>query len=566
MKPTNQAYGLEDKPPFLVGLFLGLQHVSIIAISFIFPVLLVRETGGNTNQATFLISMSMFAGGIGTMAMALKRGPVGAGWLCPQVSGPSFISASVMCVHAGGLPLVFGMTMFAGVVEALFSRIVHRLRFLFPAEITGLIVAMVGLTVVRLAGKNFFITDPLTHALDLHSLSVACITLGAMVGLNVWTKGKVKLFCILIGMTIGYLSAYALGCFPVADLLTALDRPLLWLPFAHHPGWSFDFALALPVAIAMLCSSLKSIGDLTTCQKINDVEWKRPDMGNIKKGILADALGCFTAGTCGGFPQSTSSTNVGLTIATGATSRYIAFFIGALLIALAFCPKLAAIFAVMPAPVVGATLIFALGFMVVAGFQIVMSRIIDARKTFVIGLPLIFGLTVDFMPEAFAQVPSLIRPIFSSSLSTATVLAVLLNLILRIGIKDKASLRLAPGTIHDKAIFSFMQQHGGAWAARPEIINRAAAVMNEYMEALGTKLTEGEYVKMTASFDEYNLNVEISHPGAAPELPEHAPPPENMLDQDGGQLLAGHLVRYWADKVTIRTDNNKTRTKLHFNH
>jgi len=458
------------------------------------------------------------------------------------------------------------MTMFAGAVEALFSRVVHRLRFLFPAEITGLIVAMVGITVIKLAGKNFFTMDPATGQVNLHALAVACITLCAMVGLNIWTKGKIKLFCILIGMTVGYLVAFALGQFTMADLTIALDRPLIWFPFTRHPGWDFSFTLALPVAIAVLCSSIKSIGDLTTCQKINDPDWKRPDMHNIQKGILADGLGCFSAGLLGGFGQSTSSTNIGLTIATGATSRYIAFFTGGVLFVLALCPKLAAIFAIMPAPVIGATLIFALGFMVVAGFQIVMSRIIDARKTFVIGLPLIFGLTMDLIPGLHEQAPHLLQPVLASSLSTATVMAVLLNLVLRLGVKSKATLKLTTGMNYSQAVFTFMHRQGGAWGARPEVVDRATGVMNEYMEAITETVATSDKVEMTVSFDEYNLNIDIQHDGQPPKFPDRPPTPEEMFEEGGTGLMAGYLVQFWTDRIAAKEKDGQAKVQLHFDH
>ena len=322
--------------------------------------------------------------------------------------GPSFLAASVLCVKTGGLPLVFGMTAFSGVIEALFSRVVDRLRVLFPTEVTGLIVAMVGITVVKLAGRNFLSLD---HAgnIGMEGFTVGAVTLLLMVSLNVWTKGKIRLFCVLIGMAGGYAAAMLAGELSIAEITEATAKPVLWNPFSHHPGWAFDANMILPVTIAMLCSGLKSVGDLTTCQKINDSEWKRPDLKNVQKGILADATGCLSAGILGGFGQSTSSSNIGLTIATGVTSRVVAWSTGLILIALAFCPKLSGIFAVMPPPVVGATLIFAVGFMIVAGIQIIMSRMLDARKTFVIGLSLIFGLMVDMLPEPFVNLHPLLQ-------------------------------------------------------------------------------------------------------------------------------------------------------------
>ena len=90
--------------------------------------------------------------------------------------------------------------------------------------------------------------------------------------------------------------------------------------------------------------------------------------------------------------QSTSSANVGLSIATGATSRRIGFACGGILIVLAFVPKLAVLFAIMPSPVIGALLFFAASFMIVAGVQILTSRMMDARKTFVVGVVSCLGV------------------------------------------------------------------------------------------------------------------------------------------------------------------------------
>jgi len=564
MKPASLLYGLDDKPPVLITILLGLQHVSIIAIGLVFPVILVRHIGGSEEQARFMVSMSMLAGGVGVIVQSLRRGPVGSGFLIPAVCGPSFLSASLLCVKTGGLSLVFGMTMTAGLVEASFSRILHRLRVLFPPEITGIIVAMVGISVIRVAGINLFGLQDGTYSPS--AVTVGFTTLAVMIGLNVWTRGNLKLFCILIGMTVGYLLSFFAGILTVEQLSAAAGAPLVWFPLAHHPGWSFSWAMVLPFAVAVLCSSLKSIGDITTCQKINQVDWKRPDIVSIKGGILADAVGCFSAGLFGGMGQSTSSTNIGLSIATGATSRVIAISTGALLILLAFLPKPAAFFAIMPAPVIGATLVFALGFMVVAGFQIIMSRMIDSRKTFVIGLSIIFGLMVDMLPEAFIGLPDWIQPVFASSLSASALFAVLLHLILRIGIRSTARLELVCDGGGATAVLDFFQRNGGAWAARPEVIDKAAAATSEYCELLGDDMA-GRKASISAHFDELNLQVVIEHPAPPPRLPQQAPPAELLATRpDLFGELAGFMVRSYADKVRSKTDGDRVITTLSFEH
>lgn len=564
LKPSNLIYGVDEKPPIWITCFLALQHISIYTIGLIFPVIIGHEIGATSEQTTYLVSMSMLAGGIGAIVQALPRGAVGSGYLCPQVCGPSFLSASILAARTGGISLMLGMTMGAGALESLFSRILRRLRFMFPTEVTGLIVAMVGISIIGVADSYFLAVGEADQA---RIIIISCLTLGIMVGLNIWSKGKLKMFCVLIGMVAGYVASYILGILTNIDLATISQAAPLSFPFLEHPGWSFNLYLVGPFLIAMLCSSLKSVGDLTTCQKINDVKWKRPDMGNISKGILADALGCFSAGALGGFGQSTSSTNIGLSIATGATSRFIAYVAGVMLMVLAFCPKLGAVFAIMPKPVMGATLIFALSFMVVAGMQIIMSRMLDARKTMVVGLSLIFGLSVDVMPDVFTKVHPWVQPIFTSSLSTATVSAVLLNLIFRIGIAKRVRITLEPGRDAPERIFTFMDRQGGAWGARKEVINKAEAAMTEFMEVVLEQKLVHDTVTMEVNFDEYNLDVDIWYRGRLIELPDFRPSPEELLEQPGalGQL-AGYLVKHYPDKVTVQEENGLCHIRLHFEH
>ena len=306
-KPQNLIYALNDRPSFWVTCFLGFQHVCIVAISFIFPVVIARSMGADQATTNHLVSMSMLAGGLGAIFQVLNRWGIGSGYLCPQVCGPSFLTASILAAKTGGLPLLMGMTTIAGLFETLFSRIMQRLRPLFPPEVTGLIVAMVGLTVIRIA-MNRFLGNPMGNGqTSAEELFVGIGTLAVMVGLNVWSKGKVKLFCILIGMTFGYVASWATGLLGTAQYSQVVKLNWLALPFEGFPGLDFDLHLLIPFIVAALCSNLKTVRDITTCQKINDASWVRPDMTNIRKGILADGLGCLSAGLLGGMGQSSSS-------------------------------------------------------------------------------------------------------------------------------------------------------------------------------------------------------------------------------------------------------------------
>lgn len=106
-------------------------------------------------------------------------------------------------------------------------------------------------------------------------------------------------------MVVGYVSSYIIGIIPHEDISSIKNADFFSLPYLSHMSWKLDFTLIIPFVIATLCSSLKTVGDLVTCQKINDADWKRPEMKSIAGGIFADGLGGIIPGLIGGFGQST---------------------------------------------------------------------------------------------------------------------------------------------------------------------------------------------------------------------------------------------------------------------
>ena len=566
-RPPNLTYSVDEIPPRWITVVLGLEHLCVVAISFVLPVVIVREIGGTTQQAEFMVNMSMLAAGIGTVLQGLHRGPVGSGYLCPMVCGPSYLSASLVAAQAGGLALVAGMTTIASLIVVGASRIMDHLRVLFPAEVVGLVVTMVGLTLLRLSVGNFLGLDDSGRMTGSTEVIVALITLATICGLNVWGRGFPKLACVVIGMAVGYAVAAAVGLLTQEHAATVARAPWVAFPFTEHPGFAFDVSLAVPFAVAAVCSLLKNVGDITTCQKINDADWQRPDMRNVRRGMLADGLGCLAAGLSGGHGLSGSSSNVGLSLATGATSRVVAYAAGGMLCVLAFCPKLSSVFAIMPAAVIGAVLVFAVSFMVIAGLQILTSRMLDGRKTLVVGLALLAGLSVDVLPDAVAQAPAWAQPLLHSSLSTATIVVIFLNLLFRIGIARRASQEVSPESDVTQQVFSFFERQGGLWAARKDIVTRAESAVAQLAEAIFEHHLATGPLRVEATFDELNLSVAVHYAGQSVPLPLAGPHPSELLERPEASLeLAGFLARRYADTAEVDSHGAEQTVRLGFAH
>jgi NCS2 family nucleobase:cation symporter-2 len=566
-KAANLVYGADDTPPLTVSALLGLQHVVVLTSGWVLVVVIVTTVGGTPEEVANVLRMSMIASGIATILQSLHNSPVGSGFLCPIGSGPAYVSASILAGRIGGLSAIFAMTALSGFVEGLLGRIVPRLRALFPPEVTGLVVTMVGMELVALACPRFLGFQEGGTGLTGRVAAVASVTLVAMIGPTIWGKGKLRLYPVLVGLFVGYVLAYFAGALHTDRLQEMFDAPMFSLPRKVDSGWSLHLSLLPAFLIGSLASTLKSVGDLTLCQKISDADWKRTDMQSVKGGIYAGAIGTGLSGLLGGIGQSTFSSNVGLSLATGATSRSIAVPCGILMILLAFLPKLAAFFAVMPDPVMGAILVYVACYMILAGIQVITSRMLDARRTFVVGIALIFGLSVDMVPGLYRDVPDVIQPLFSSSLSVSTVLVVLLNALFRIGITKRRSLELTPGVDGSQRIFEFMETQGSTWGARREVIMRATAALNEFVESAdGRGFVRGSAVA-DVSFDEFNLDLDIRYAGTLMEFPSRRPTADALLADDSAVAgLSGFLIRQYADRIKAEHTDGRCRVLMHFDH
>jgi NCS2 family nucleobase:cation symporter-2 len=212
-KPAGLIYGVDEHPPLTTAALLGLQHVFVMTSGWVLVVVIVTAIGGTQEEVASVLRMSMIASGIATILQSLPNSPVGSGYFCPISSSPAYVSASILAGKIGGLRLVFFMTLISGLFEALLARIVPRLRPLFPPEVTGLVVTMVGMQLVALGCPRFLGFQRGDSGPQGFVTAVATVTLAAMIVPTVWGRGKLKLYPVLVGLILGYLLAYFLGVF-----------------------------------------------------------------------------------------------------------------------------------------------------------------------------------------------------------------------------------------------------------------------------------------------------------------------------------------------------------------
>ncbi|MDM0035570.1 solute carrier family 23 protein [Variovorax sp. J22P271] len=566
-KPAGLIYGVDDTPPLGVNILSGLQHVGLMSIYLVYPVLIAQAAGASAEVAASLVSATLIALAVATLLQVITIGPIGSGFLCQPTSSVVYIVPSLVAARSGNLAAVFGMTMLAGLFEVALARVLPRLRPVFTPEITGLVVLLTGVSVgvvgLRTAlGGGPAATDPAEV-----DLLLGLGTLGLMVALNVWGRGALRVFSVLIGLLAGCAAGWMLGRFEAQEVARLSAAPLFATPLLGHVGWSFDAALVLPFLIGAVAAVLKVIGNVTTSQKANQVGWVRADMRSISRGVLADGLGSVVAGAIGAPGINSSSSAVGLATATGVASRCVGWSVAAILLVFAFVPKLGMLFNLVPRPVLGAALVFSSTFIVTNGLVIMTSRLLDARKTLVIGLAIVFGLAVEIFPGLLVVLPPALRPSFGNSLVFGTLVGLGLNLLFRIGLRRSVSMSVAPEAIDPEALEEFLDGQGAAWGARADVIERAKFNLVQSIETLAGSGVASGPLHVEASFDEFNLDLRVSYVGDQLELPEQRPSIEEIIESDHGERrLAGFLLRRFADRVTSRRAGERATVGFHFDH
>lgn len=564
-KPANIVYGLDEAPPPLVTAGNAVQHVALISINLVYPLLIFRLADVPVSGVASLIAVGLMVLGVGTFLQTLKLGPVGSGFLCPMTFTAAYLSPSLLAVKAGGLPLLFGMTVFAGMLESLFSRLLDRVRPYFPTEISGLVIFMIGIS-AGMAGLRLLLgvnAEPVTPA----EWSVAGITLASMVAFNVWGRGIVRMLCALEGLAVGYVAAGLAGLLR-SGLFESVERvPWIALPSFQYIGWSFDLVLVVPFAIACLAAAMKAVGTITVCQRMVDADWVRPDMRSATHGVLADGVSTIMAGIVGAVGTNTSTPSVGLASATGVASRYVAYAIGGLFIALGLMPKLATLLAVMPRAVMVSALLFTICFILINGLQAISSRLLDARRTLVIGFSIIAGVAVEAFPTMAASAPPGLEPLIGSSFVFSTLVALLLNFLFRIGVKQTAKHQVESAPVDPEKLDQFMETNGATWGARRDVIDRAKFNLAQSLEVILDSCEPQGPVEVAATFDEFNLDIRVSYAGPPLELPEKRPTNEEiMASEEGQRRLAGFMLRRHADRVAATHRGGRSAILFHFDH
>lgn len=437
-------YGLNDRPPLRETLFAALQHLLAIFVAIITPPLIIASALRFDIQTTgFLVSMSLFVSGIATFIQSHRVGPIGTGLLCIQGTSFSFISPIISAGMLGmvngkmdvalGLSYVFGGCLVASVVEMIVSRILPYTRKVITPLVAGIVVTLIGLCLIKAGinscGGGQAAIDDGTFG-SIRNLGLAVLVLVTIIFFNRSANRFLRMGSIVLGLLVGCVAAYCLGMIHFSDIHATGS---LNIPVPLKYGLRFDVGTIVGLGLIYLVTAVEAFGDITANSLISGEPVEGPVfMRRAQGGILADGFNSMLAAVFNSFPNSIFAQNNGMIQLTGVASRYVGYFIAGALFLLGLFPVVGEFFSLIPDCVLGGATLLMFGTVAAAGVRIIASIKMDRKAVLVLAISFAMGMSVELVPDILSQMPSVIKSIFSSGITTGGVTAMIANACIRV--------------------------------------------------------------------------------------------------------------------------------------
>ena len=422
---------------------LGIQHVLAMFVSNVTPAIIIAGAAGfgfGSNSPDFpellyLIQMSMLFAGIATLLQTVGMGPVGG--RLPIVQGTSFAFIPILIPLVAGkgvdaLSAVFAGVIIGGIFHGALGLIIGRIRFALPPLVTGLVVLMIGLYLVKVGIQYAAGGIPAYDKPEYGSMlnwSAALVVIIVTLVLKFFTKGMMSVSAVLIGILAGYVYGLAVGMVTFDAIGTSWDRAAAFaLPVPFKYGFELTTAAVVGFCMMSFVSAVETVGDVSGITKGG--AGREATDKEIEGATYADGVGSAIAGVFGGLPNTSFSQNVGLVAMTGVMSRHVVTIGAIFLIICGLIPKVGALVRTIPIEVLGGGVIVMFGMVAAAGARMLADVAWNRRNMviFAIALSVGFGLQLD--PKAVQYLPDTLRILMTSGLLPAAVIAIVLNLVL----------------------------------------------------------------------------------------------------------------------------------------
>jgi xanthine/uracil permease len=422
--PTGLTLGLEDRPALPAAVALGFQHV-LVSNVWLDPVFVAAVGGLSAGLAGNLVNAIFLAAGLVTLTQSTRLVRL------PIVEGPSaaFDGLMIGFAKAGQLAMATTGLLIGGVIVLIVaaSGLLGLVRRLFSPAVTGAVILLVGIALAGFTLEEFLGGSPQSPQFaSPATLLIATATLVTVVALSGFGAGPLRSYAFIWALVIGDLLSAAFGrlSFDSAASAAWIGVPQL-LPYG---GLQFEPGVTLAILFAFVVAVIEAIGVYYAAGQILGTPITNQ---RIRLGVSGEAVGSIVSSLFGGFATTAYAQNVGLLKLTGIGSRFAVTVAGVIFLVLAFIPKLGAVLAATPDPVVGGIFLPAAGSLILTGVM-TLSRTPDTpRHAAVAGLAVIAGTGVPPMAGPLgAKLPAVATQLLSQPVVVGAIVALVLEIVL----------------------------------------------------------------------------------------------------------------------------------------
>jgi len=405
----------------------GLQHVLTMYGGIIAPPLIIGNAAGvSPAEIGLLVACCLFVGGLATILQTVGIPFFGA--QLPLVQGTSFASVATMVAivnGGGGIQAVFGAVLVAALIGFLIAPFFARIIRFFPPVVTGVVITMIGISLTPVAANWAMGGD--AKADDYGSLSNIGLAAGTLLVVLLLSKvgnAAISRMSILLAIVLGTVAAALLG---MADFSQVGNGAIFAFPQPLAFGMPvFEIGGIISMTIVVLVILTETTADILA---VGEIAGSKIDSKRIANGLRADMASSAVAPIFNTFTQSAFAQNVGLVAITGITSRFVVAAGGGILVVLGLLPVLGRVVAAIPTPVLGGAGIVLFGTVAASGIRTLSKVKYDGMNLVIVAASIAFGCIPIVKTDFYAGFPTWFETIFHSGISSAAIMAVLLNLL-----------------------------------------------------------------------------------------------------------------------------------------
>ncbi|MEV1006178.1 nucleobase:cation symporter-2 family protein [Streptomyces sp. NPDC049881] len=415
----------ERLPPAQLAAF-GLQHVlAMYAGAVAVPLIVGGSLGLPPDDLAYLITADLLICGVATLLQCVGWWRLGV--RLPIMQGCTFAAVTPMVLigQDGGLPAIYGAVIVTGLAIILLAPLFGRLLRFFPPLVTGTVILVIGLSLLPVAGEWSAGGVGADDFGDPGNIALAAGVLAAVLLLQRYAPPFVARVAVLAGIVLGTLVAIPLG-FTDFDAVGDADWAGISTPF-HFGAPEFQLGAVLSLLVVGLVTMTETTGDFIA---VGELTGREVTPRRLADGLRADGVSTLLGGVFNTFPYTAFAQNVGLVGMTRVRSRWVVATAGGILVVLGLLPKLGAVVAAIPAPVLGGAGLVMFGTVAASGIRTLGAvDFDDSRNLTIVAVSVAVGMLPVGVPEIYAEFPDWFQTVMNSGISAACVTALALNLL-----------------------------------------------------------------------------------------------------------------------------------------